>query len=184
MNSAVLQKPREQKQARPIWVWQQISSPTSTTTPQTTLAPIGEEGKPGYVSAGVQQVGNVGGEPYWTWYGFNHRVEWCAVFVSWVANELGYIEAGIIPKFVACINGVNWFKDRGLWKDNNYTPKESDIIFFDWEEDGSVDHVGIVIKVENNKIYTVEGNSTDDMCRQLEYNVNSNIIYGYGTPVY
>ena len=132
----------------------------------------------------LAQVGNVGGEPYWTWYGFNHRVEWCAVFVSWVANELGYIEAGIIPKFVACINGVEWFKDRGLWKDNNYTPKESDIIFFDWEDDGSVDHVGIVIKVENNKIYTVEGNSTDDSCRQLDYDINSNVIYGYGTPVY
>jgi len=132
----------------------------------------------------LAQVGNVGGEPYWTWYGFNHRVEWCAVFVSWVANELGYIEAGIIPKFVACINGVEWFKDRGLWKDDNYTPKESDIVFFDWEEDGSVDHVGIVIKVENNKIYTVEGNSTDDSCRQLEYSINSNVIYGYGTPVY
>lgn len=132
----------------------------------------------------LAQVGNVGGEPYWTWYGFNHRVEWCAVFVSWVANELGYIDAGIIPKFVACINGVEWFKDRGLWKDNNYTPKESDIIFFDWEEDGSVDHVGIVIKVENNKIYTVEGNSTDDMCRKLEYSINNNAIYGYGTPVF
>ena len=77
----------------------------------------------------LAQVGNVGGEPYWTWYGFNSRVEWCAVFVSWVANELGYIDAGIIPKFVACINGVNWFKDRGLWKEGNYIPKESDIIF-------------------------------------------------------
>ena len=132
----------------------------------------------------LAQVGNVGGEPYWTWYGFNSRVEWCAVFVSWVANELGYIDAGIIPKFVACINGVNWFKDRGLWQEGNYTPKESDIIFFDWEDDGSVDHVGIVIKVENNKVYTVEGNSTDDTCRQLEYSINNKVIYGYGTPVY
>lgn len=132
----------------------------------------------------LAQVGNVGGEPYWTWYGFDHRVEWCAVFVSWVANQLGYIDAEIIPKFVACINGVNWFKDRGLWKDDGYIPKESDIIFFDWEDDGNVDHVGIVIKVENNIVYTVEGNSSDDMCRQQEYSINSNVIYGYGTPVY
>lgn len=128
----------------------------------------------------LSQVGNVGGEPYWTWYGFDSRVEWCAVFVSWVAEQLGYIDAGIIPKFVACINGVEWFKDRGLWKDGDYTPKVNDIIFFDWEDDGTVDHVGIVIKVENNKIYTVEGNSADDMCRQQEYSINSNVIFGYG----
>ena len=94
--------------------------------------------------------------------------------------------AGIIPKSVACINGVNWFKDRGLWKDKseNYIPKEGDIIFFDWEDDGSVDHVGIVIKVKNNEVYTVEGNSIDDKCRQLVYNIDSNVIFGYGVPNY
>ena len=44
------------------------------------------------VSVALQQVGNVGGAPYWSWYGFNSRVEWCACFVSWCANECGYIQ--------------------------------------------------------------------------------------------
>lgn len=136
------------------------------------------------VNIALSQVGNVGGEPYWKWYGYKSRVEWCAVFVSWVANQLGYIDANIIPKFVACLNGVNWFKDRGQWKEADYIPKEGDIIFFDWEEDDSVDHVGIVVKVDNNKIYTVEGNSTDDTCRKQEYKFGSKYIFGYGVPSY
>lgn len=64
----------------------------------------------------LAQVGNVGEKPYWTWYGFNFCVEWCAVFVSRVTNELGYIDAGIIPNFVAYINGMNWFIDRDYGK--------------------------------------------------------------------
>lgn len=65
-----------------------------------------------------------GGNTYWSWYGFENRVEWCACFVSWCANECGYIEAGIIPKFAGCESeGVAWFKTCGLWKDGGYAPK-------------------------------------------------------------
>ena len=99
------------------------------------------------------------------WYGFGSRVEWCACFVSWCANECGYIEAGVIPKFAACASqGVPWFQERGLWQDNSYEPRPGDIIFFDWDDggqDGQPDHVGIVEKVENGRVYTVEGNSGD-----------------------
>lgn len=136
------------------------------------------------VQIALSQVGNVGGQPYWSWYGFNSRVEWCAIFVSWVGNEAGYIEKGIIPKFSGCENGINWFKAMGQWQDKNYVPKAGDIIFFDWEVDGTVSHVGIVEKVENNKVYTIEGNSTNDTCRQKEYSINSQYIFGYGTPSY
>ena len=136
------------------------------------------------VQIALTQVGNVGGQPYWTWYGFNSRVEWCAIFVSWVSNEAGYIEKGIIPKFSSCLNGVNWFKVMGQWKNKDYVPKSGDIIFFDWEVDGNVNHVGIVEKVENNVIYTIEGNSTNDTCRRKQYQSNSNIIFGFGTPAY
>lgn len=59
-----------------------------------------------------------------------------------------------------------------------------DIIFFDWENDATSDHVGIVEKTENGKVYTVEGNSNNDMCRQKEYDINSSVICGYGTPLY
>lgn len=136
------------------------------------------------VQIALSQVGNVGGQPYWSWYGFNNRVEWCAIFVSWVSNEAGYIEKGILPKFSGCSTGVNWFKAMGQWQQKSYVPKEGDIIFFDWEVDGQVNHVGIVEKVENNIIYTIEGNSTNDTCMKQRYSINSDVIYGYGTPAY
>lgn len=141
-------------------------------------------GSPDIVQIALSQVGNVGGQPYWSWYGFNARVEWCATFVSWVANQVGYIDAGVIPKFAGVQTGIDWFKLMGQWKDKGFTPKPGDIIFFDWENDGKPNHVGIVEKVENGKVYTVEGNSTDDGCRQKEYDIKSSVIFGYGTPAY
>lgn len=135
------------------------------------------------VSVALSQVGNVGGQPYWSWYGFNSRVEWCACFVSWCANECGYIENGIIPKFAGCIQGSEWFMERGQWQDGSFTPEAGQIIFFDWEGDGLTDHVGIVERVENGTVYTVEGNS-GDACRQNSYSIGSSVIYGYGIPTY
>ena len=139
------------------------------------------------VTVALSQVGNTGGAPYWSWYGFDSRVEWCACFVSWCSNGCGYIDAGVIPKFAACASqGVPWFKERGLWQDNSYEPRPGDIIFFDWDDggqDGSSDHVGIVEKVENGRVYTVEGNSGDSV-RQNSYPVGYYEIYGYGTPAY
>ncbi len=135
------------------------------------------------VTVALSQVGNVGGEPYWSWYGFNSRVEWCACFVSWCANECGYIDTGVIPKFASCVNGVQWFKDRGQWQDGSAEPVPGMIIFFDWEGDGETDHVGIVEKIENGTVYTVEGNSGDS-CKLNSYSIGSSVIYGYGIPAY
>ena len=135
------------------------------------------------VTVALSQVGNTGGQPYWSWYGFNSRVEWCACFVSWCANECGYIENGIIPKFAGCIQGSEWFKERGQWQDGSFTPEAGHIIFFDWEGNGLTDHVGIVERVENGTVYTVEGNS-GDACRQNSYSIGSSVIYGYGIPAY
>jgi len=143
------------------------------------------------VTVALSQIGNVGGQPYWSWYGFDSRVDWCAIFVSWCANECGYLDAGVIPKFAGCITGSNWFKDRGLWQDRSYEPRPGDLIFFDWNDpggfsgpqDGLCDHVGIVEKVENGIVYTVEGNS-GDRCREAHYPLGHYEIYGYGTPAY
>lgn len=135
------------------------------------------------VSVALSQVGNVGGQPYWSWYGFDGRVEWCACFVSWCANECGYIDTGVIPKFAGCVLGSQWFMDRGQWQDGSFTPEAGHIIFFDWENDGETDHVGIVERVENGTVYTVEGNS-GDACRQNSYAIGSSVIYGYGIPAY
>lgn len=135
------------------------------------------------VSVALSQVGNVGGEPYWSWYGFSGRVEWCACFVSWCANECGYIDTGVIPKYAGCVNGVQWFKDRGQWLDNSAEPAPGMIIFFDWDDengqDGLSDHTGIVEKVENGRVYTIEGNSGDSV-RQNSYPVGHYEVLGYG----
>ena len=137
------------------------------------------------VSVALSQVGNVGGEPYWSWYGFSGRVEWCACFVSWCANECGYIDTGIIPKYAGCVNGVQWFKDRGQWLDGSAEPAPGMIIFFDWNDengqDGLSDHTGIVEKVENGRVYTIEGNSGDSV-RQNSYPVGHYEVLGYGCP--
>lgn len=140
-------------------------------------------GNQAIVEVALTQLGNEGGQPYWSWYGFDGRVEWCACFVSWCADQCGYIESGIIPKFAGCVDGANWFKGKEQWKDRSYEPSAGDIIFFDWESDGETDHVGIVEKCEIGVVYTVEGNS-GDACRQKQYTVGSSSIYGYGVPAY
>lgn len=93
------------------------------------------------------------------------------------------IDSGVIPKFAGCVNGSQWFKDRGQWQEVGFTPEAGQIIFFDWEGDGETDHVGIVERCENGIVYTVEGNS-GDACRQRSYPVGSRSIYGYGIPAY
>lgn len=139
------------------------------------------------VKAALSQVGNAGGEPYWSWYGFNSRVEWCACFVSWCFNECGYLDTGTAPKFAGCVGGVEWFRSREQWADNTIEPAPGMIVFFDWNDpngasgpqDGEADHVGIVEKCENGIAYTIEGNSGDS-CRQNQYPVGYYEILGYG----
>lgn len=135
------------------------------------------------VQVALQQEGNVGGQPYWSWYGFSSRVEWCACFVSWCANECGYIKQGIFPKFAACMNGAAWFRQHRQWQDRSYVPKAGDIIFFNWNGDAKIDHVGIVVKVAKGKVYTIEGNSRNQ-CKQRDYPLGSSVITGYGVPRY
>ena len=143
----------------------------------------GTDGNADIVAIALSQIGNVGGEPYWSWYGFESRVEWCACFVSWCSNECGYLEAGILPRFASCSGGVQWFRERGLWRTGTYEPKQGDIIFFDWADvgqDGSPDHVGIVERVGDGIVYTIEGNS-GDACKAKSYSIDHAEILGYGT---
>lgn len=131
------------------------------------------------VSTAMAQMGNEGGEKFWSWYGFSQREEWCACFVSWCADQCGLIESGAVPKFASCPAGVEWFRGNGKWKENGYSPAAGAIIFFDWDGDGVSDHVGIVEKCENGRVYTVEGNSNDRVQKSI-YIVGSNLILGYG----
>lgn len=138
------------------------------------------------VSVALSQLGNKGGEPYWRWYGFSSRVEWCCCFVSWCANECGYIDAGVIPKYAGTSTGVNWFKERGQWLDGSAGPSPGMIIFYDWAKnglDGQADHTAIVWKVENGYVYTIEGN-WDDQCQTSCRPIGEYQILGYGVPLY
>lgn len=99
-----------------------------------------------------------------------------------------YLDAGVIPRFASCSIGIQWFRERGLWQDGSYEPRPGDLIFFDWDDgdegqDGAADHVGIVEKVEGRIVYTVEGNS-GNACRERQYTIGHDEIYGYGTPAY
>ena len=134
-------------------------------------------GNQAVVDIAKSQVGNVGGQPYWSWYGFTSRVEWCACFVSWCYGQMGLSE----PRFAACQSqGIPWFQSHGQWGGRDYANiAPGDAIFFDWDLDGRADHVGIVVGTDGSKVYTVEGNS-GDACKIKSYSLTYECIKGYG----
>ena len=140
------------------------------------------------VNLALSQLGNEGGEKYWRWAGLDERCEWCALFVSWCGDQTGLRASGQIPYFSFVSDGVDWFKDKNKWIDgseinsSNYDKRiyPGMIIFFDWEPDGKPNHVGIVTKVADGYIYTVEGNSGDAV-REKSYSADSIYLYGFGT---
>lgn len=134
------------------------------------------------VSIAAQQIGNVGGQKFWSWYGFSYRVAWCACYVSWVLRQAG-VKKSVCFNYCYCPTAVNWFKAQGIWKGRDYKPSPGDIIMFDWENDGVSDHTGIVERCAGGIVYTIEGNS-GDQCRRKSYAVGSSVIMGYGVPKY
>jgi hypothetical protein len=136
------------------------------------------EDKP-IVKVAMEQLGNKGGEPFWSWYGFKNREEWCALFISWCEDQCGYLKSDAAPKFAIVSDGADWFVLRDQWRLMGDTPEAGDLIFFDWDQDGGRDHVCIVTAVVDDKVFTVEGNSSD-MCRQKRYFLDDPVIYGYG----
>ncbi len=131
------------------------------------------------VSVALTQLGNEGGQKFWSWYGFDSHVAWCACFASWCGDQAGLIESGKMPKFSLCDDGIAWFQSKGKWKSRGYSPAPGTLIFFDWNGDGTSDHVGIVEKTEGSTVYTVEGNSSDAV-NQRSYDINNGTIMGYG----
>ena len=134
-------------------------------------------GNQAVVDIAKSQVGNVGGQPYWSWYGFTSRVEWCACFVSWCYGQMGLTE----PRFSGCQSqGIPWFQSHRQWGGRDYANiAPGDAIFFDWDLDGSADHVGIVVGTDGSRVYTVEGNS-GDACKIKSYSLDYQCIKGYG----
>ena len=131
------------------------------------------------VSVALTQLGNEGGQKFWSWYGFDSHVAWCACFASWCGDQAGLIESGKMPKFSLCDDGIAWFQGKGKWKSRGYSPAPGILIFFDWNGDGTSDHVGIVEKIEGSTVYTVEGNSSDAVNKR-SYDINNGTIMGYG----
>jgi hypothetical protein len=149
--------------------------------------PIGRtfmgEGNSAIVAVAQSQIGNEGGLKYCEWYGYPYRVEWCAIFVSWCADQCGYLDAEVLPKMMGVRPYVDWFRERGQWQGRDYEPSPGDIIFYDWEGDGLADHVGIVEKAENSTVYSVEGNA-GDRCVENSHMIGAAPIYGFGLPQY
>lgn len=138
---------------------------------------------------------NIGGKKYKQWYGIDGN--WCAMFVSYCANECGYIEAGIMPKSASVANMAAWYKQRQqfVYKTDSfgmyYEPKAGDIIFFQ----NGMSHVGIVVAYdsETKKVTVIEGNTGSSSTQPYHagsrvkrkiYPITYNKITGYGQPDY
>lgn len=134
-------------------------------------------GAPELMELAKAQVGNIGGRKYWEWYGFSEHIEWCAAFVSWMYYMAG--KKG--PYFTGCYSGAEWFMARGQWGGRDYADiAPGDAIFFDWNLDGSADHVGLVLGTDGENVYTIEGNR-DDICITRGYSRSGyQWIMGYG----
>ena len=135
------------------------------------------------VKAAAREVGNVGGEKFWRWYGFNSHVHWCACFTSYIAAECGCIKSGVCPKSAVVSGWIDFYKKQHRWAGRNYIPHSGDFIIFDWEGDGEPDHIGIVESCDGKTVNTIEGNSRD-VCKRKSYARGSGLIYGYGCPNY
>ena len=140
-------------------------------------------GNTAIVKVAQQQIGNHGGRKFWSWYGFGGRVSWCGCFVSYCADQCGYIKSGTIPKFSYVPSIVDWAKSHHHWQTRNYKPSPGDIIVIDWYANGTRDHVGIVESCDGRIVHTIEGNRTDQVGRGT-YAVGSGTIFGYFVPKY
>ncbi len=135
------------------------------------------------VRVAESQLGYAGGQKIWKWAGYDRRVPWCNLFITWCANELGYYQSGRIPLYQAPKDTAKWFKSKGLFKNPNYIPKAGDLIFFALYGETTPYHIGLVEKYENGTVYTIEGNS-DDVVKRRSYAHDNYRIYGYATPDY
>ena len=118
---------------------------------------------------------------YGIWYGYPDDA-WCAMFVSWCADQAG-ISENVIKPFFRCANEVEWFKSIGRWREpEGYMPKEGDLIFFNYNNNVA-NHVGIVTYADNTEVYCIEGNN-DDAVNVNNHAINASYIYGYAIPDY
>ena len=133
----------------------------------------GENGD-GWTKFGQWYQDNIDGSCYFA------NQAWCAMFVSWCANEAG-VSRDILTPYAYCGYGIQYFKNKGDWHDRSsgYVPKRGDVIFF-----GADRHTGLVDHSEGGMVYTIEGNSTNDSVARKTYSLSYSDINGYGSPKY
>lgn len=137
------------------------------------------------VQIALQEENNLSGAKYWNYVMGSQFVNgnvtpWCACFVSWCANEAGLIDSGIVPKAAAVRAYHRFYADKGRfhYASEEYTPQPGDFIVF-----GADTHIGIVQYVENGRVVTIEGN-TSDAVHSRSYAIGSSYITGYCNPEY
>lgn len=114
--------------------------------------------------------------------GWNQYTPWCACFLSWAADQQKASINGDPPRFADVDKGMAKFKDSRMWREGGDTdnkPIPGDYVFFDWDGRNDPDHVGAVLCVEGNFLYTIEGNSGGRVAVQ-RYDLNDKRIVGYG----
>lgn len=142
--------------------------------------------KKDFIEVANSQVGTyekgINDVKYNDWYYGRHvsgsAYPWCAVFVSWCANQCS-ISTDIIPKYASCTTGMNWFKKKGRWKERGYKPNKGDIIFFKGSSDSTSGHTGIVSGATDSEVCTIEGNKDNKVGIHF-YKLNDTYIKGYG----
>lgn len=119
-------------------------------------------------------IGNYADHPGW-----NQYTPWCACFLSWAAaQQPDNTFIGAPPRFAKVDDGMKLFRDD-QWRDSGATPIPGDYVFFDWDGDRDPDHVGAVLCVDGNQLYTIEGNSGGKVAVNC-YPKNDPRIMGYG----
>lgn len=122
-------------------------------------------------------IGNYADHPGW-----NQYTPWCACFLSWAADQKKASIDGDPPRFANVDTGMEGFQKSGKWRspnDANNKPIPGDYVFFDWDRDSDPDHVGAVLCVDGNQLYTIEGNSGGKVAVNC-YPKNDPRIVGYG----
>lgn len=118
-------------------------------------------------------IGNYARDPRW-----NQYTPWCGCFLSWGAEQQRDTIDGDPPRFAKVDDGMKLFRDD-QWRDSGATPIPGDYVFFDWDRDRDPDHVGAVLCVDGNQLYTIEGNSGGRVAVNC-YPKNDPRIVGYG----
>ena len=121
-------------------------------------------------------------------YAVKNTDDWCDIFVTVVFQREGL--SHLVGRECGVERHIQIFKKLGIWnEDGTTTPQSGDIITFNWDKntqqnDGWADHIGIVERVENGWIHTIEGNSSNGVVRRNTYRVGHGNIRGFARPHY